>query len=136
MSDIYSMNCDHCAVCVHIGLYDLNFTGSYMRYGYTPALDRALEPILKSCKCGGRFRGDAPYRCPVCLSAFAREEVVKHIDQRVGFLIMSNSVPASEYWKDKKDKLAFSDRAFLRLRIFQSLIWQWSLVFKSMFRKS
>ena len=70
---------------------------------YTPNLDRKLEAALNPCECGGYFRADAPYRCPVCNAPFDREEVIGNIDAKVGLLVMSKAVDAAEYWKEPKN---------------------------------
>lgn len=37
--------------------------------------ERAVEQLCGACECGGRFRFDAPARCPVCRSADWRRDL-------------------------------------------------------------
>jgi len=133
MSDIYSLNCTKCPTCVHIDLYDPTFSSLYMRFGdYTEGLDRKLESMLRPCECGGTFTAHAPYRCPNCLSAFTREDVIKLIDRRVGNPVMSKAVRAADYWKKRKDKPTWVDSLVRKMRIAQFILTQLAMVLRAL----
>jgi hypothetical protein len=40
-----------------------------------------VEPFLKDCKCGGKFRKNASPRCPHCNSELSAIEATKYIEQ-------------------------------------------------------
>jgi hypothetical protein len=136
MSDIYSMNCTKCPICVHIGLYDPSFSPLYMRFlGYTEELNKKLEAMLKPCECGGAFAANAPYRCPHCLAPFALEEIVTYIDRRVGHLVMSKAMPAVDCWKVQKNKPTRLDSIITKARISRVVVGQWALVLRGLLSK-
>ena len=69
MVDDYRLYCDRCPRAIEISLYDPTLTAAQKRL---PAehdrsqLMAAIEPLLRACVCGGRYRDDAPRRCFRC----------------------------------------------------------------------
>lgn len=65
--------CDHCANRVEVSVFDPTYLAAAAavstREDPRPsAVMRAVEDRLNPCACGGRFRHDAPRRCPDCLA--------------------------------------------------------------------
>ena len=44
------------------------------------AITESVEPLLKPCECGGRFRRGASPRCPHCNSELSAIEATKYIE--------------------------------------------------------
>jgi hypothetical protein len=135
MSGIYSMNCGQCPICIHVDIYDPHFSPVYLRYlGYTAQLEKAIEEMLNPCTCGGAFRAKAPYRCRHCSTPFSRDEVIKHIDRHVGYLVMDKAVDAKNFWKRPKEKLTPTDQLVKKARIGQVVASQWVTVLRALLR--
>jgi hypothetical protein len=135
MNDLYSLNCSKCPICVHIDIYDPTFSAQSWRYmGDDERLGKKLETMLKPCGCGGHFGIRAPYRCPRCLAPFSREEVTKHIDTRVGSLVMSKAVMGVDYWKEPKSEHTGVDTLVQFARIGQFFVGQWVQIFVQIFK--
>jgi ribosomal protein S27AE len=67
--DDHRLYCDRCPRAVEISYYDGVYRQAVDRLPaqYTGAqLRAAIEPLLRGCSCGGRFRWDAPRHCFHC----------------------------------------------------------------------
>jgi hypothetical protein len=79
--DDYRLYCDRCPRAAEVSFYDpvckaaVDELPDGRTWEQTMA---AVEPLLRPCACGGRFRGDAPRRCPACsavVPAAARKDL-------------------------------------------------------------
>ncbi|HXD88748.1 MAG TPA: hypothetical protein VN641_19820 [Urbifossiella sp.] len=79
--DDHRLYCDRCPRAAEVSFYDpvcmavVDKLPADRTWEQTMA---AIEPLLRPCACGGRFRGDAPRRCPSCATvvpAAARKDV-------------------------------------------------------------
>jgi ribosomal protein S27AE len=69
MIDDYRLYCDRCPRAIEISLYDdtLSATERRLPAGHDRRqLMAAVEPRLRPCRCGGRYRDAAPRRCFRC----------------------------------------------------------------------
>ena len=57
--------CDRCGTTAILGLMEIKKRLGEIPKVVTPLPSR-IEPMLAPCPCGGRFRGAAPARCPLC----------------------------------------------------------------------
>jgi hypothetical protein len=71
--DDHRLYCDNCPRAIEISYYDANYSRILNSLGQdqTAASRReqimaAMEPLLKACKCGGRFRDTSPRHCFTC----------------------------------------------------------------------
>jgi hypothetical protein len=61
--------CDSCPCAIEVGYYDPEYTEVINRLEPGPKREQimaAMEPLLKPCKCGGRFRDTSPRHCFAC----------------------------------------------------------------------
>ncbi len=66
--------CELCPTILEFSSYDRNYKKFIRDKGPWPlAVDekQLIEKHLKYCPCGGRFRFDAPPKCPHCLGSIA-----------------------------------------------------------------
>ena len=79
--DDYRLYCDRCPRAVEVSFYDPVCMAAVdaLPDGRTwESTMAAIEPLLRPCQCGGRFRGDAPRRCFACgveVPAAARKDL-------------------------------------------------------------
>ncbi len=84
--DDYRLYCDHCPHAVEISFYDPVCMAVVDRLPDDRSWEMtmaAIEPLLRPCECGGRFRGGAPRRCFACVSevpAAARKDLLPHYE--------------------------------------------------------
>lgn len=69
--DEHFLYCDRCPIRVEVSFYDpvyqqITQTLAQKEGKRYEVLMQALEAHLKSCRCGGTFRHDAPRRCFIC----------------------------------------------------------------------
>jgi hypothetical protein len=67
--DDYRLYCELCPRAVEVSFYDPVCMAAVDRLPAGRTWERAMaaiEPLLRACRCGGRFRGDAPRHCFTC----------------------------------------------------------------------
>src|SRR4051812_16096042 len=67
--DGHKLHCDSCPRAVEINYYDPRYMKALEELKTERSWEKVMEivePLLKSCVCGGRFRGSAPKRCYSC----------------------------------------------------------------------
>jgi hypothetical protein len=67
--DDHRLYCDHCPRAREISYYDPELRGVTDRLSAQRTWEQlmaAVEPLLRACSCGGRFRADAPRHCFSC----------------------------------------------------------------------
>jgi hypothetical protein len=71
-NDSASAYCERCGKTAIVGLWKAQERLKSLPAVIVP-MPTVLEDELASCSCGGRFRGSAPARCPVCYQALSAE---------------------------------------------------------------
>jgi len=67
--DDHRLYCDRCPKAIEISYYDPAYSRAVDPLSGGPKLEQvaeAVEPLLRSCACDGRFRFDAPRHCFRC----------------------------------------------------------------------
>jgi hypothetical protein len=67
--DDYHLCCDQCPKAIEVSFYDPVCKAAVDQLPGSRTWEdvmAALEPLLRSCSCGGRFRGNSPRRCFMC----------------------------------------------------------------------
>jgi hypothetical protein len=67
--DDYQLYCDRCPRAIEVSYYDPNYNKVINQFGQGRTREQimaAMEPLLKACKCGGRFRDTSPRHCFEC----------------------------------------------------------------------
>lgn len=67
--DDHRLYCDRCPRAVEVSYYDANYGRIVKTLGQGQTREQvmaAMEPLLKRCRCGGRFRDTAPRHCFGC----------------------------------------------------------------------
>lgn len=82
--DDYRLYCDRCPCAVEVSFYDPVCVAavSALPKGRTwEQTMAAIEPLLRPCRCGGQFRGNAPrhcFRCGAILPAAVNKDLYPH----------------------------------------------------------
>ncbi len=69
MCDDYRLYCDRCPQSIEVSYYDPVFCRQVEKLPANHTWEKvmaAIEPLLRPCPCGGRFRGFAPRHCFAC----------------------------------------------------------------------
>jgi hypothetical protein len=83
--DDYRLCCDRCPKAIEVSFYDPVCKVAVDRLPVKHTWEQivaAIEPLLRPCSCGGRFRGDAPRRCFACgveVPAAARKDLTPYM---------------------------------------------------------
>lgn len=72
--------CDRCGETCLLSQWTLPAGVEIKDYGVIP---EEIEPLLKSCKCGGTFRKSASPRCSHCSSNLSATEATNYIEANV-----------------------------------------------------
>lgn len=104
--------CDRCPRAIEISYYDSNYGRILADLG--PAYTReqimaAVEPLLKSCVCGGRFRDKSPRRCFAC-GAIVPDAARHDLSPYIGCEDSDRDATAEEQAKYQKFETAFIGR--------------------------
>lgn len=84
--DDYRLYCDRCPRAVEVSFYDPVCMAAVDALPVARTWEStmaAIEPLLRPCRCGGRFRGDAPRYCFLCgaeVPAAARKDLSPHYE--------------------------------------------------------
>ena len=84
--DDYRLYCDRCPRAVEVSYYGPVCKAALDQLPGQRAWEEimaTIEPLLRPCSCGGRFRGDAPRRCFVC-GAVVPEAARKDLSPYIG----------------------------------------------------
>jgi hypothetical protein len=67
--DDHRLYCDRCPRAIEISYYDQNYGKVLVTLGQGHTREQimaAMEPLLRPCRCGGRFRDTSPRHCFTC----------------------------------------------------------------------
>jgi hypothetical protein len=65
----HRLYCDRCPRAIEIGYYDASYGRIVSKLGQGATREQimaTMEPLLKACKCGGRYRDASPRHCFSC----------------------------------------------------------------------
>ena len=71
--------CDKCGRTAILD-YHSKLVPKGVEVGYGQVIEPALEPLLRTCDCGGRFKASAAPRCPHCRSELSASEAKQYLE--------------------------------------------------------
>lgn len=72
--------CDACGATLLLDTGDPRARSQMQRWTWAGSVDAEIESSVPACECGGKFRGSASPRCPVCKHELNAEEAAKWIE--------------------------------------------------------
>lgn len=84
--------CDTCGRTLEFGSHDETFrsiVGAQHPWGISAEERLRVEERMRPCPCGGKFKFDAPPRCPICKASIARL-----VPDKIHYIVISESFDA------------------------------------------